>query len=407
MTIDELVRRTFRDWSDEAQVPADLASKSLGRRRRHRLRAFAVVAGATAAAVAAAFAVPALVEGQQGGGDRAAVVVMTDPSPSTETVGDPDAILPKTLVAAGGTAVYSYFTWENVKTSNDREVRKLTWHRYDKGEQAYKKTPWAWLDVAPGGEAVAVLEQLPARRVGVIAGPGAEVRWIDVEQPAGAVQWSPDAKKLLLTNYGGNPDESYPMVNNSQKMMPATRTGYSIVDPDSGQVGFHPVEQDENNAFATRLDFSWSADGTLVWEHNSTPPGTKKFYDLDGNPRPAPPEVAETYQQAGLSPGGRLIATDSPDRRSAVTGVKDVGTGKVTPLLPVDGYWIEQLAAWADDDRLIAWACEFKAPDGCVGSEFRNRLVLVDLAGGKTVPLTGYRENSQKPGSWEPVFSRR
>ncbi|GAA4233560.1 hypothetical protein FHR32_002708 [Streptosporangium album] len=405
MTIDELVRRTLHDWSDEARVPSDLASRALGRRRRSRGKTFAVVAGATATVVAAVFTVPALVQGEQRD-ERSAIAVVTDPSPSRETVGDPDSALPGTLVAAGDTAVYSYFTWENVKTPNGREVRKLTWRLYDKGSQAYEETPWAWLDVAPGGESVAVLEQLPARRVGVIAGRGAEVRWIDLKHPAGSVQWSPDGRKLLLTNYGGNPDESYPMVNNSQKAMPPTRTGYSVVDLDSGQIGFHPVRQDENNRFATRLDFSWSTDGTLVWEHNSTPPGTKKFYDLDGNPRSAPPEVADTYQRAGMSPSGRLVATDSPDR-SAVTGVKDVGTGKVTPLTPVDGYWIEQLAAWADDDRLIAWACEFKAPDNCVGSEFRNRLVLVDVDGGKAEPLTGYRENNQKPGSWEPVFSRR
>ncbi|MER5420729.1 hypothetical protein [Streptosporangium roseum] len=406
MTIDELVRRTLRDWSDEARVPSDLASRVLRRRRRSRVKAFAVVAGATAAVVAGALTVPALIQGERVDDSRPAVVVMTDPSPSTETVGDPESAPPRTLVAAGGTAVYSYYVWDKVKISDDRQVLTRAWILYDKGRQVYEQTPWAWLDVAGGGESVAVLEQVPARRVGVVTGRGGEVRWIDLERPAGAVRWSPDAKKLLVTNYSGNPDESYVPVNNSQKMMPTSRTGYTVVDLDSGRAAFHALEPDENNRFGGRLDFSWSTDGTLVWEHNSTPPGTKKFYDLDGNPRPGPPGAAETYEDAGVSPNGRLIAAHDPESGAGI-GLKDVLTGEARSVKPVAGHWIEQLAAWADDDHVITWACELKGADSCVGSEFRNRLLLVDVNGGEAVPLTGYRENNQKPGSWEPVFTRR
>ncbi|MET8338635.1 hypothetical protein ABZV14_00930 [Streptosporangium canum] len=406
MTIDELVRRTLRDWSDEARVPSDLASRVLRRRRRSGVKAFAVVAGATAAVVAGALTVPALVQGGQVDDSRPAVVVLTEPSPSTETVGDPESAPPRTLVAAGGTAVYSYYVWDQVKISDDRQVLTRAWSLYDKGGQAYDQTPWAWLDVAPGGDSVAVLEQVPARRVGVVTGRGGEVRWIDLERPAGAVRWSPDAKKLLVTNYDGNPDESYILVNNSRKMMPTSRTGYTVVDLDSGQSAFHALEPDENNRFGGRQDFSWSTDGTLVWEHNSAPPGTKKFYDLDGDPRPGPPGAAETYEAAGVSPDGRWIPAQSPDKNAAMA-LKDVRTGEVLSVKPIDGQWVEQLVAWADDGHVITWACESKGFNSCVGSEFRNRLLLVDVNGGDAVPLTGYRENNQKPGSWEPVFTRR
>ncbi|MDP9864204.1 MULTISPECIES: hypothetical protein [Streptosporangium] len=406
MTIDELVRRTLHDWSDEAQIPTDLASKALGKRRRVRGRTFAVVAGATAAVVAGALTVPALLQGAGGGDTRPAIAVLTDPSPSTETVGDLESTPPKTLVAAGGTALYSYYVWDEERIPNGRQVLRRTWYRYDKGRQTYERTPWAWLDVAQGGQSVAVMETVPARRVGVITTPGDEVRWIDLERPAGAVSWSPDATKLLVTNYGGNPDESYPLVNNSREMLPTTRTGYTVVDMDSGQTAFHPLEPDENNRFGGRLDFAWSTDGTLVWEHNSTPPGTKKFYDLDGNPRQGPPGAADTYETAGVSPDGRWIAARSPDKNAAM-GLKDVRTGEVISVKPIEGQWVEQLVAWADDDHVITWACESKGFNSCVGSEFRNRLLLVDVNGGEAVPLTGYRENSQRPGSWVPVFTRR
>ncbi|WP_433248403.1 hypothetical protein ACQPYK_00460 [Streptosporangium sp. CA-135522] len=408
MTIDETVRRTLHDWSGEARVPADLASKALGRRRRSRVKAFAVVAGATAAVVAGALTVPSLVpglvQGRQGNDDRPAIVVLTGSNPSTETAGDPESAPPKTLVAAGGTAAYAYYVWDREKISAEREVTKRTWYLYDKAGRSYLRTPWAWLDVAPGGETVAVLEGIPARRVGVIAGRGGEAQWIDLDRPAAAVRWSPDARKLLVTHYEGNPDEV--VTEQMGETAEANRTGYSVVDLDSGRIEFHSLEPDDNNRFGGRLDFSWSTDGSLVWEHNSTPPGTKKFYAPDGTPRQGPPGAADTYQEAGVSPGGRWIPEQNRDR-SAVVDLKDTRTGEVTALKPVGGHWIEQLVSWADDDRVIAWACELKGTGNCAVSEFRNRLLLVDVNGGEAVPLTGYRGNSQKPGSWEPLFTRR
>ncbi|MER5326418.1 hypothetical protein [Streptosporangium roseum] len=155
-----------------------------------------------------------------------------------------------------------------------------------------------------------------------------------------------------------------------------------------------------------RLDFSWSADGTLVWEPGVDPSATKKFYDLEGNPRPAPPEVARTHQEAGMSPGGPWVAAGSSDT-IATTAVKNVSTGQVRPLRPVGGYRIERLAAWADEGHLFAWACELKGIQSCSISDFRTRLILVDVDGGKAVPLSAYRSSTNDPRTWTPVFSRR
>ncbi|GAA4182806.1 hypothetical protein GCM10022252_09320 [Streptosporangium oxazolinicum] len=414
MTIDELVRQTLREWSAEANVPpGDLAGAALRRRRRNRSRTFAVVAGATAAVIAAAVTAPALVQGalvqgrEQLGNDAPAIAVVADPDPSRETAADPDSSPPKTLVAAGEVAAYSYYTWKEEKISADRQVRKLTWNRYDRDRGVYERTPWAWLDVARGGEAAAFLEEIPATRVGVLTGRGAEVRWIALERPASAVRWSPDATRLLLTNYSANPDESYIPVDNSQQGMPQSRIGFTVVDLNDGRSVFRTVAVDPDAGFDHRNDFGWSDDGTLVWESHAVMPVTRKYYDLEGRARPAPSKEAETYQQAGLSPGGTRLAVESPDR-SAVVGIQDLSTGRTVPLTPVSGYWIEQSVAWADDERLVVWACEQKGTDDCVGGEFRNRLLLVGLNGGEAVPLSGFRENSQQEDeSWVPVFTAR
>ncbi|MEU4407752.1 hypothetical protein AB0F88_24810 [Streptosporangium sp. NPDC023963] len=409
MTIDELVRRTLREWSAEADVPpGDLAGAALRRRRRNRLRMFAVVAGATATVVAAAVTVPALVHGEgPPGNDEPVVAVVAEPDPSRETAADPESSPPKTLVAAGGVAAYSFYTWKEEKISADRQVMKLTWSRYNRDSGVYERTPWAWLDVVRGGEAAVFLEEIPATRVGVLTGRGAEVRWIALERPASAVRMSPDATRLLLTNYSANPDESYIPVDNGQRGMPQSRIGFTVVDLDGGRSVFHAVAADQEAGFGGRNDFQWSDDGTLVWENHSSASTTRKYYDLEGKERPAPSREAETHQRAGLSPGGTRLAVESPDR-SAIVGIQDLSTGETVPLAAVAGYWIEQAVAWADDERLVVWACERKGAQVCVGGEFRNRLLLVGLNGGEAVPLSGFRKNSQQEGeSWTPVFTDR
>ncbi|MFI6509867.1 hypothetical protein ACIBCT_19870 [Streptosporangium sp. NPDC050855] len=408
MTIDELVRQTFREWAEQARVPSgDLAGSALRRRRWARTRTFAVAAGAAASVVVAAVTVPALVRGEEPRDDRrGGTVVVAEPDPSTETAADPDSSPPETLVAAGRAAAYSYYTWAEEKISEDRQVRKMTWHRYDRELGRYEPTPWAWLDVARGGRAAAFLETVPASRVGVLTGRGTEVHWITLDRPAASVYWSPDATRLLLTNYSANPDESYVVEEGTQQTSAPSRIGFTVVELAEGRSTFQglPHHPDE---MGTRSDLSWADDGTLVWEHSSSGSPMKRYYDLRGNAQAAPSEEADTYQQAGLSPGGRRLAVDGPDR-SAIVGVRDLTTGSTVPFNAAPGYWIEQAVAWADDERLIVWACERKGENDCVGGEFRNRLLLVGLNGGEAVPLSGYRENNQVADkTWEPDFTTR
>ncbi|GGS87135.1 hypothetical protein GCM10010156_52010 [Planobispora rosea] len=413
MTIDELVRQTLREWSGDARVPEGLADRALGRRRRARSKALAVVAGATAAVVVlvVVLVVPLMrkqVERIETLDYDRPVTTSAAPSPARDIRADPDTGPPMRLVAAYDRAVYAYHVWRHEKTPDGKsELLIRTWFLYDDKTGGYEKTPWALLDVAPGGGTVAVLEELPARRVGLISG-GGEVRWIDLERRAGGLAWSPDGSKLLVTNYDGNPAEIGVIGKGGVRYSPPnSRTGFTVVDPGTGQAVFHGVPWDAGGHMPRGGDFRWSMDGTTVWESTSDGDEPRKFYDLEGNARPVPDvEKHGSFQQAGLSPSGRWLAADAPSK-VAVTAVKDLQTGTLTLLRPVAGHWIEQLVAWADDDHLIAWACESDGGNGCVGGEFRNRLVLVSRDGTSLTPLSGFRKNSQRSGSWEPLVSRR
>ncbi|SDQ67476.1 hypothetical protein [Thermostaphylospora chromogena] len=403
MRSEELIKETMRQWAEEAEVPGDLASRALKGGKRVRMLTAAALAGAVAVVMAGvSLVVPSLLHAERG--------IAVNPEPTvnvntTETRTDPESSPPRTLVAAGDVAVYAYYTWEEVKTSDDMVTVKRTWYLYDRDSDSYQETPWAMLDVAPGGGRAAVLEKVPADRVGVLDQAGGEIKWFQTPG-AGAAYWSPDGTRLLVTTYSADPDETGAWKNGSRTVPPPSRTGWAVVDVASGEVKTQPVAyQDDRGPVNPRTDFRWNRDGSLIWEQRATEPH-RQYYDLSGKPVAAPPHEDETYQEANLSPGGRLLAVSSSDD-DAVTAVKDVRTGEVTPIKPVNGHWVEQLAAWADDTRLIAWACEYDEKDTCVGGEFRNRLVLVTADGGELVPLTGFRENSQQPGSWTPIFTRR
>nr|BFE85058.1 hypothetical protein GCM10020093_076590 [Planobispora longispora] len=116
-------------------------------------------------ALAVAFIVPGA--GQEGrrigtpdGG--ATATVLTDPAPARDLRTDPDSTPPERLIAALDRAVYAYYIWRHAKTPDGKSTLLIrTWYLYDDKTGGYEKTPWALLDVAPGGGTVAVLEELP------------------------------------------------------------------------------------------------------------------------------------------------------------------------------------------------------------------------------------------------------
>jgi hypothetical protein len=390
MNLEQLVRDTFHDLTEDAPRPApDFADRVLRVRRRRRIRTLAAVAAATAAVIVTAVAVPAL--------DRhhGPVSVPASTSDSADVVGHPDQSPPRDLIAAGRTAVSAYYTtkWTVVSGSGSKATRTLhyAWHLYNTTTGRYESVPWAYLDVAPGMRTAAVLEgPLPSKRVGLLdMATGKVTRWIDLDNPAGGVTWSPQGDKLAVTTYSGVPETIVGTENSHRQVM--SRTGYYVVDTASGSKAYQALPQGRDGNM--REDIRWSQDGSLVTVSNAVE-DTTTYYDLQGRQQPAPQgEKGGGGFWAGMSPDGRLYA--------GIDGVTDMATGAVVGKPPV-----QDLKAWADNDRLIAWGCD---PDNCSGKgEFANHLVLVDIGGKQVSVLSGFRKASATYGGrWTPLFTKR
>jgi hypothetical protein len=407
VNLDTLLRETLREWSEEAEVPQGLADRVLRRRTRRRVFRLSATVGATALV-----AVGTLLVTQ-------AVVTDSDPIREERTISlplsrpgmggndvrtDPESSPPRKFVAARQTALSAYYITKDRGGSKRTmpEAITRTWYLYDSATGTYQRTPWAYLDVAPGLRLAAVLEgPLPASRVGIVDMAGGKVlHWMPVRPGAAGLAWSPGGDRLLVTHYDESPDE-----NLEPGVLPRPgfsgpprdsggRTGYSVIDMRSAKVAFHRLPPDGNNP-NYRQDLGWSRDGRLIWAPTATEP-PRTYYEVGGGRTKGEPV---SFQEAGLSPNGRYLATNG-SAPGPQTKVVEVATGRVVGTQPM-----EQLVAWADDTHLIGLDC---GSPGCLEKgEFYNRFVMVDLAGRKIVPLTGFRENSQAPDSWNPIFTRR
>ena len=271
-----------------------------------------------------------------------------------------------------------------------------------------KATRWSYVDVAPGMRTAAVLErELPTRRIGLLdLLTGRIERWIPVDHPVASVAFSADGRKLVATTYTENPDLVHKLDYDADgdgtndwgtDFGDSGRTGFSIVDVASGTSSWSEVtDRSDLNA---REDFAFGRDGRSVYAGVTTAPGTR-FYDLHGDRTAAPPEEAhlDGFVEARLSPNGRLAAGGFVGgAKTTASEITDARSGR--RVATVHG---QQLLAWADDERLIAWDI---APGA---NEFRNRLVLVTIGSDTVVPLSGFRQGGDgAAGRWTPLFARR
>ncbi|WFB10159.1 WD40 repeat domain-containing protein [Streptomyces sp. LX-29] len=406
----ELVRDALQEWPQEGVRPSPhLADQVLRARRRRKVGGVVGAAVAAAAILGTAVAVPALENAGDGGGVRPAAQA-TGP----DVLAHPDQSPPRDQIAAGKTAVSAFYRTTKVRQQGGDELLTYQWHLLDPATGRYEMTSWAWLDVAPGLKKAAVLEgELPAKRVGLLdLSTGRVERWIKLDRGVASVKWSPEGRRLLATTYDTNPDNltlEKPYFTTDEdggsdkEAGPVLgHTGFYAIDVASGASKWRKLPSAADTFTNTREDLEWSHDGSLVVGPSLSSPG-RIFYDLDGKRVPAPAaEKYVSYTQAGLSPDGRHVAGGFAGKGGAITSeILDARTGKRVKL--VAG---QQLLAWADADRLIAWGCD---PKKCSGkNEFRNRLQLVSLKSDKVVPLTDFRKASDEaPGRWEPVFSRR
>ncbi|GAA2680795.1 hypothetical protein GCM10010400_50370 [Streptomyces aculeolatus] len=409
MKVEELVRRSLHHMAEsDARPDPGLAGRVLRTRRRRRARGVTGAVAAVAAVVAVAVAVPLTVPGS-GGGESAAV-------PQDDVIGRPGESPPRGLIAAGDVALASWYTNETEDLPGGDAVGGRKWRLYDPDTGRYEDTDWAWIDVAPGMRTAAVLEDdLPARRIGLLDLASGEVeRWIPLDgEGVGSVEFSPDGERLVATAYSHNPDRRFKDASywlNDDKVPGAkrSRTGFYVADADSGDAEYTelPYADDPDHGMEGmngREDLNWSSDGELLWEHWAFEPG-RLYYDLSGEKAERPArEKHVSYAEAGLSPDGRLVGGEFAGEGDEIASeVLDARTGERVAKVPG-----QQLLAWADDERLIAWGCD---PGVCQENEYKNRLVLIGFDDDEVIPLSGNRAGNGDGGDarrWVPEFTER
>ncbi|MFD4508194.1 hypothetical protein [Streptomyces sp. NPDC058457] len=403
MAPDPHARAAFETSSPAARPAAAPAERPQPLPRRRKARRL-VVTVAVALVVAAGTAVPLALRGGDTHGQPARV------PDATGVAAHPDQSPPRELIAAGGVAVSAYYTAKLVRQPDGNAIGTYEWSLLDTATGRYRKTDWAWLDVAPGTRTAAVLERdLPVGRIGLLnLATGKVQRWIKVDRSVGSVRFSPDGKRLLATAYRLNPDglfkdAPYRLNGETVPGSKQSRTGFYVIDVASGRADFAERPAEKSAApVGGRQDFSWSRDGELVWEAGGNSAG-RIYYDLTGKRKPAPDEEAPASGPEGIrSPDGTLVTgAFVGEGDDIVSEIRKAKTGERATVVPG-----QQLLAWADNSHLIAWRCD---PGQCSPGkgEFRNRLLLVGLDG-KTTPLSGFRTaNLQDEGRWTPLLTRR
>ncbi|MET8856525.1 WD40 repeat domain-containing protein [Streptomyces sp. NPDC004579] len=399
MNVEELLRDTLREQAeDDPRTPPGFADWVLALRRRRRTRTIAGAALATVAAIAVTVAVPRL----DGGGQDVRPAGRVDRS---DVVARPDQYPPRNTVAAGNVVLAAFSFQSLVKQSQKDELLTRTYHRLDLRTGRYvEDTRWSVMETVPSSRMAAVLERrLPARRVGLLDLTTGEVsRWIPVPQGVGGVAFSPDGRKIVATTYSSDPDRRYwsrrirtsgPDGENGWWLQgKACRTGFSVIDLDSGQAGWHPGPDWKDpwgRPNGGRADFRFSADGALLYEHITTQPH-RQYHDLTGRNVATPAnEVKFELELAGYSPDKKFLVHPS--------GVRDMTTGKNVPK--VSDYL--QPLVWADNKRLVVF-------ENSRQGDHPHRLALLTLGSSEAVPLTAYGSQLMTQlGSWEPLFSAR
>jgi hypothetical protein len=397
-----LLSDTMRDWADEAAVPHDLADRALrGRGRRGRSHgprrygiAVPLVAGlATAAVVVAGLAVGGTWGPRHGTG--------VTPAAGLDLRADLAHQPPQSLVAAGSVAVGAVYTARVTPVPGTSwSTLQRHWSVVDPGSGTYRPTDWAWVSVAPGLERAAVLEgPLPASRIGIVDTRTGEVtRWIPTDHPVASVAWSPTSGQLVATAYDSDPDQQMAQGNGSFRMHQVDRSGFVLVDATAGTAAFHAVPASTDWP-SSRNDFSWTLDGTRVWEQKAGD-ARMAFFDLTG--APAQRDDVSAYDgnigttsasMSRVSPDGRFRFSIDSGIPTQITDTKTGATYRQQAL---------QLLAWADDEHVVALAgCE----QPCAGTaEFRNQLVVMRYDGTDVVPLTGRRTGDN---SWSFALAMR
>jgi dipeptidyl aminopeptidase/acylaminoacyl peptidase len=383
---DTVLAEALRDWSQEAEVPHDLAHRVLARRqaRRRRLVVPAVAGLATTAVVVAALVVGGTVGpvSTDGGGRTPAGGGLHDVH--ADTTHNP----PQEVVTAGDVALSAIVTYTRVPASpGGWQTLQRRYAVANPTTGRYEPRSWTYAAVAPGLATAAMLEgPLPSSQVGFVdLATGTVTRWVQLDHPVASLAWSPDGSTVLATAYGGDPDLEKPEGKDSFRMGDAKRTGFVLIDVAAGTAAFHSVASADPFG-GGRADFGWTRDGHGV--RSPSAPPEEKYLDLQGRPVTGADDAAyntNLYLDAAQfplsSPDGRFTITQASGLPTAIT---DNQTGTVYRQQAL------QVLAWADDEHVVTLAGCSKPCEGT--AEFRNGLVLMKYDSTDPVQLTGPRK---------------
>ena len=407
MNVDELVRDALREQAADSTARApDFADRVLAVRRRRRNRTIACTRRRNR-------------RGRGCRGGRAALSGGEDEvRPASEMnksdiIGHPDQSPPRNMIAAGDTALSAFYVRKAVKQPGGDIVNTRVYGLLDQKTATYREgkvgVPGRRTRHAHRGRAGGRTARQANRAARHDHGQGGP---LDFGGPrcVASVEFSPDGTKLLATTYSKNPDRNFAdhpqNVNGKEVPGPVpSRTGFSVVDLGSGEENWHKAPQwkDEGGfSYNSRDDLEWSQDGRSVFSDIGEKP-FRQYYGLNGDKIDVPAsEKYVSYAEAGLSPNGKLIGGELSGHGEEISSeIVDSRTGERVTTVPG-----QQLLAWADDERIIAWGCD---PKRCSGKgEFRNQLILLTVGSDKVIQLSGFRKASAEyPGRWNPVFTQR
>jgi hypothetical protein len=333
------LRRALRELTD-VPPPPDLAGNAIRLAERRRRTRIAI--GAVAAVVlAVAIAVPLRPEGKSTPLPIAPTPSISAPIP-VEPTELPDFPEPPAGAGAPQVAVFAYAGVLPQPSTDNEPITPGDAVSYvlDRSTGAYRKIPYRIAVPSPDGKRFFVGDEQGG---GIIDGARGSLRRVDAYYGnTVGVDWSPDGRRILLSNIG----VSQP-------------GGFTVVDATTLAAGPYVPVADMEKRNSRGLGFFWSGDGRSVGHTSTIADGEAnpdktldiRFYDLRGRRLRTLgfTGVEAVRTTAHVSPdGSRAVAVPALGDRVRIV---DLSTGEVTASFTASP--VAAVAGWYDDKHLV------------------------------------------------------
>jgi WD40 repeat protein len=212
------------------------------------------------------------------------------------------------------------------------------------GTATFRTLPWTSVSVSPTGRVAVVdtTDATPGGRIGIIDSPAAgTIRWTNAPAPVRNPAWSPDGRKVLVTEFGEQD----------------ARLGFEILDTTTWMTQQGDFAQPDPSNFGTfGLHVGWHPSGDVVVgavelpdDYSGTPKFALRTWTVSGEERgtvPVPGALSASGSQL-LSPSGRRAVVSTG--RQDITIVDTRSGGNLTTLrLPG-----QTVYGWVDEGHLV------------------------------------------------------